>query len=133
MGTDFAVYYAEILRRTAREWGVDVPLDGLLDDDDIPKPLVVEAIKWQDANHRHRKVEIEFVTFNNLWSYTINLLDDKYGYSYGPCLKFCPPYPTRVAALAAVIGALRNHNHQLSPEILAWLDSLERPRQLSLF
>ena len=26
MGTDFAVYYAEILRRTAREWGVDVPL-----------------------------------------------------------------------------------------------------------
>ena len=30
MGTDFAVYYAEILRRTAREWGVDVPLDGLL-------------------------------------------------------------------------------------------------------
>lgn len=131
MGTDFAVYYAEILRRTAREWGVDVPLDGLLDDDDIPRPTVVDVIKWQDRHHH--KVEIEFVTLNNLWSYTINLRDHTYGYSYGPCLKFCPPYPTRVAALAAAIDALRNHNHQLSPEILAWLDSLERPRQLSLF
>jgi len=56
MGTDFAVYYSDILRRTAREWGVDVPLDGLLDDDDIP--LSPEILARLDSLERPRQLSL---------------------------------------------------------------------------
>ena len=125
--------FSNLLHESACKWGLSVPEDRPLIDDDTnpyPRPTVVEIFTWRGERPWHH-AEIELVTLNGQWSYTYNYSVTDRGGGFGPLLKFCDPYPTRDAALTAAIAALRKHDHKR--EMRSWLDELSRPKQLSMW
>jgi hypothetical protein len=124
--------YSAILRRTAAPWGIVLPADRLLDDADVPRPVVVERLHWSTVNWQ--RCDIELVTLNGLWSFALSVADTHCGGGFDAFLKFCEPVATRDAALAAAVAYIRSLDaHPPSPQLAAWLRSIEPTQQLSLF
>lgn len=123
--------YAKILRNTAAPWGIVLEGDEL-DDADVPRPLVVERLHWPTVNWQ--RCDIELVTLNGFWSFALTVADTHRGGGFGAFLKFCEPVATRDDALAAAVAYIRSRDaHPLSPQLAAWLRSIEPTQQLSLF
>jgi len=125
--------YSNLLHDSAARWGLPVPEDRPIIDDatsSYPRPVVVETLEWH-SGHGWPRAAISLVTLHDLWSFAYSVSFTGAGGGFAPFLQFCDPLPTRDAALAAAIRALRER-HALPAEITAWLDSLQ-PQQLSLF
>lgn len=124
--------YSDLLRRTAALWGVMLPEDRLLDDADVPRPVVVERLHWPTVNWQH--CDIELVTLNGYWSCAWSVSDLHRGCGFHAFLKFCAPVATRDEALTAALVEIRKDDSgPLSPQLAAWLRSIEPTQQLSLF
>ena len=92
-------------------------------------------------------MEIELLKLNGRWSYCLGFSTNTTGSSYGPCMKFCQPYPDRETALREGLKALEDRLdkalaaqegtsvHSAPPIVKAfkkWLRE-QHPAQLSLF
>ena len=133
---DWPKRYSQLLHESARRWGLVVPEDPPIIDDatsPYPRPVVVETLRWQ-GKQVWTWAEIEIVTLNGFWSYTLSFTVPKGGEHYGACLKFCDPLPTRGAAIeAAVARMFRRHSDILPDELMSWLRKIRQPVQLDLF
>jgi hypothetical protein len=123
--------YSNILRRTAEPWGVTLPDQGLLEDEDIPRPTVSESMEWH-GDHGWQWCKIQLVALNGLWSYAANFSGNGIGGGFGPYLKFCKPVSTREQALADAIYWLKQRGATDDRELGAWLEGMQ-PLQPSLF
>lgn len=136
MSTFMSQTYSNILHNRAAKWNLPVPADRpLIDDDTSPYPCltVAETLRWDSKRSAYHWVEISLVTLNNQWSYTAFFILPDGGMGWGPSLKFCDPFPTRTAALAAACELLRRNAGYLTNEISPWLNDLTTPRQFNLF
>lgn len=141
--TDWRKIYSDLLHNSAAKWGLEVVPDRPYIEDNTspyPKPEVCETLHWESGKHAYLDVGLFF--FNGQWGFCLNVQFSGGGFGYGPFLKFCDPYPTRMAALH---GALIKFNHYIARDaqsgyryreasaMLSWLERQTQPEQLTLF
>ncbi|MBU0493888.1 MAG: hypothetical protein KKA73_00725 [Chloroflexi bacterium] len=139
------LYYSELLHNSAAKWGLAVlpgrPLIGLSphrahhgvagiegNPYQPQQPEIIETLCWRNG---HEHAEIKLFVVNAQWGYCLSVWERDEGYSWGPCLKFCDPYPDRAAAVAAAAAYIAERAR--SKKLVAWAQSLIRPCQLVLF
>ena len=135
-------WYSDMLYAAAARWGIDVPPGPdrpVIVDEQAPlggRLPVVEELRWSEKNKRYHYVRIELISFNDRWSYAIGATGHHSGYTFGPRMKFCPPYPTRIDALRAAVESVRRYLKSANDGISgldAWFESILEPVQMSLF
>jgi hypothetical protein len=126
-------WYSDLLYRHAAKWGFEIPEPRpLIDDKTSPytRATVIEQFRLPgDAPGRY--TEINLVTANGRYSFTLCYQWQTRGCGYLPFLKFCDPYPTQDDALTAAVAELKRVN--APPYVQAWIRTLTEPQQLSLF
>lgn len=140
--TSWPESYSDMLYAAAARWGIEVPAGPdrpVINDAQAPlggRLPVVEELRWTEKSGKYHYAHIRLISFGGLWSFALNVQGYRSGHTFGPCMKFCPPYPTRIDALRAAVEdvrrSLRSANDNM-PGLDAWLESVLEPVQMSLF
>ena len=138
--------YSELLHNSAEKWGLNIlpgrPLvglvpcsrrpDGIIGNPYQPKPIsIVETFVYRAKKGRSRG-KVELFMFNGLWGYCLDISTKNYGFGYGPFLKFCKPYQTRLSAIGAAVAEIMSRVHD-DNKLVRWARSLTASKQLILF
>ena len=135
-------WYSDMLYAAAERWGIEVPAGPdrpLIVDEQAPlggRLPVVEELRWTEKGKGYHYVRIGLISFNGLWSFTLNTQGHHSSHTFGPCMKFCPPHPTRIDALRAAVESVRRSLKSANDGISgldAWFESILEPVQMSLF
>ena len=92
-------------------------------------------MRWSEKNKPYYYVRVELISFNDRWSYALDVTGHGCGYTFGARMKFCPPYPTRIDALRAAVEGVRRYLKSANsdmPGLNAWLESILEPVQLTM-
>ena len=143
--------YSDMLNDAAERWGVGIegrPFITSKEEDERFHIPVVETLTFTPPKQwRWARNSIDLLELNGQWSYCFHFMTNTTGSSYGPCMKFCQPYPDRETALREGLRAFEDrmdealaaqegssvHSAPLLVKALKqWLRDLS-PEQLELF
>ena len=122
MGDNWHTRYQQLLENSSKAWGLDhvhtdmIPTDERLDDG--PNRSCVDLF-----------------TFNGKWSFSLCLSWSTGGTSHGNFLKFCTPYESRSAAIAAARAKIKKRvpaDDRDRSKFVRWANTLGT-EQLTLF
>ena len=138
--------YSKLLHNSAEKWGLDIlpgrPLiglapcsrrpDGIIGNPYQPKPIsIVESFVYRAKKGRSQGT-VNLFMFNGQWGYCLNISAGNRNFGYGPFLKFCELYQTRIAAIGAAVAEIISRVHD-DNNLVRWARSLTELKQLSLF
>ena len=134
--------YSELLHNAAEEWGLEVmdgrPLIGLPPASDpllgiSGNPYQPDQIPPAEKITEPKSLSrVDIFTFNSQWGFSASINHHNGGYGWGNFIKFCKPYPDKMAALTAAANYVEKRaDPQKDKTLIKWAKNMLLPKQLS--